>query len=262
MTESKHNNESSNGSDAPQQAGLRPRGAAAAACGNVDSRIGREGDTSNTPSPKTISGGEDWLTLSLYVEHSNLKELKIKLDDAKKASKFDHAPFDEIRIGFEQFRVMPVGGRLGSQKKGAWMSWLLQSELGVTFMLMDCEKPTGEQPNCSVRVTSQTLMQFTTKAIWTWVQDCLDGMGARLVDNKLSRVDACVDLPNVDVSKFVTPFRAGWIVSRARSLAEYDQQMRSSVHYTGSRQLGFTIGKGPISIRVYDKLTESQKSPA
>lgn len=224
-------------------------------------RFAGEGDTSNTPSLKTITGGEDWLTLSLYVRHGDFESLESRLNDAQRAAKHNRVSHDEILFGDGRFIVSPAGVRLGSRSKGAYYSWHLKSDIGVTILLMACESPMGDQPNASVKVPSIVLMQHSVEEIWAWVQYCFDGMGSMIVSNKLSRVDACVDLPEVNVSEFTEAFRNGWMVTRARSRTEYDLQLRSSSHYFGNKPTGFSIGKSPILIRVYDKLTESKRDP-
>lgn len=260
------------GGEAPQRPAPRPRGATPAASEaelvddpalSIDPfELEREGDTSNTPSQKTSThitstGGEDWLTISLYLKHSDISSLRSKLNSAQEAARRDNNPNDEVAFGDSEFIVSPTGTRLGDRSKGSWMAWRLQSDIGATLLLMDTDEPLGDQPNGSVRIPSRTLMEFGTLPTWKMVMHWFEAMGAELYMNKLSRVDACVDLPGVPVTEFMQPFRDGWVVTRGRTRTEHELQTRSD--YSGTKATGFTVGKAPMLVRVYDKLLESSR---
>ncbi len=220
-----------------------------------------EGDSSNTPSPKTTTGGEDWLSLSLYVDHGDFKSLSSTLDVAQQCALLGDQGGDEVVFGDTRFIVKSHGVRRGSRAKGAWMRWVLQSEDRSRLLVGDREEAHKTQPNMTLEVSSDTLMKFGIDVVVGRLRYWLDGMGATLVRNKVSRVDACVDLPNIPVSVFVKPFLAGQFVARARKRSDYFQGMQGSTHYEGEESTGFAIGKSPLMLRVYDKLKECRSKP-
>lgn len=117
-------------------------------------------------------------------------------------------------------------------------------------------------PNGNVRATSVLLTQIGAKAVWRLALKLLGAMGCVVERNKLSRVDPCVDLPELSIATFCAAHAAGHRVSRARASAGYaceDQVVctDSSEHSFGRKPTGFVVGKSPLKLRVYDKFRES-----
>ncbi len=91
------------------------------------------------------------------------------------------------------------------------------------------------------------------------MQYCVEELKGAIQQNKLSRVDACVDLSGTPIAEFVEPFQNRWIVSRSRTKANYAVGTFVNDYLQGKQATGFTIGKSPLMCRVYDKLIESQR---
>lgn len=219
-----------------------------------------EGGSSNTPSLKTTTGGEDWFTVNLYLIHPDFESFAERLDDAQREATLD-SDEDKVSFGDVTFRVASNGARQGDSSKGSWMRWRLRGDNGFTLLLMNSDQSNGIQPNASIRVPSIPLMQKTAKAIWGDIQFIVDGMGAILENAKLSRVDPCVDLAGVDIEEFAAPFRNDWVVTKAKKRATYFQALPMGEYYSGSKSTGFTVGNSKQMVRVYEKLVEAKNSP-
>ena len=233
---------------------------------------GGEGESSNTPSPKTTTGGEDWLSVNFYVDFGteHFEELAGKLDLAQNAaidlaskSHSEETPqyHDEIELNGIRFIVAPRGSRLGTGNKALGMKWRLRSEHDITVMLANRAEAHKTTPNMAMVATSTVLMRLGFDRVWALMQDYVEALGGRIRTNKISRVDVCVDLADVSVEDFCTPFSQNWVVSRARQRDLYESGVFISSHKSGRRSTGFAIGKTPLRLRVYDKFLESSKSP-
>jgi len=229
-----------------------------------------EGDSSNTPSPKTTSGGEDWLSVNFHVDFPHFEELTAQLDLAQAAAitldnkgSFKETPEfrDEIELEGIRFIVSPRGGRLGAGSKALGMKWRLQSEHGLSVLIANMPTAHKTVPNVNIVAASLPLMRKGFVVTWRLMQDYLLALGCLTKANKISRVDACVDLVDVAVDQFSDPFSMDWVVSRARQRDAYESGVFISNHKTGRHSTGFAVGKSPLRLRVYDKLTESRKSP-
>ena len=228
-----------------------------------------EGNLSNTPSPKTTTGGEDWLSVNFYVNFPEFDDLSHKLDLAQAAavdlaskSHSDETPAfnDVIKAEGIRFIVSPRGARLGGTG-GLGMKWRLQSQHGLSVLIANMSEAHKSVPNVSVTATSLPLMHWGFDQVWPMMQDYIGALGGETRQNKLSRVDACVDLAGIGVEEFCGPFSRDWIVSRARQRDSYEAGLFASQHRAGRRPTGFAVGKSPLRLRVYDKLLESSKSP-
>ena len=230
----------------------------------------REGETSITPSQKTISGGEDWLSVNFWVDFPGFEDLKKTLERAQAAARDRKKPHpyfgtpkdgDIITLGDRRFIVSPRGGRLGGGSRALQMNWKLLSHLGLEVSLRNYEKLSATAPNVHIQVTSTSLMRYGFDAVWQEMLTQLEALGGIVHRNNLSRVDACVDLPGVHVDEFHKPFDAGWIVSRARHRRSHKDILLSGEHFIGRKVTGFSVGKSPLRLDVYDKLTEVRRNP-
>ncbi len=209
----------------------------------------REGDPSNTPTQKTISGGEDTLEVQLYVDFREFPKLRDALDAARAAAECGSVGDDEIQLGRERGIVAPGGYRQGQGPKGAWMRWRLRTESGVELGIMNRAESHKTMPNVAVRIGSAALMQHGTDFMWNRARYLVEQLGGKIRSNKLSRVDVCVDLPGVPVEGFVELCRADRFVSRGKKRAMFDE---------GRKATGYSIGGKQVMLRVYDKLDETK----
>jgi hypothetical protein len=220
-----------------------------------------EGDPSNTPSQKTTVGGEDYLKVHLYLNHGDFAALSKRLNEAREAALMDKRGQDELQLGEFRFIVKPAGILEGDVTKGLRLRWRLLGENGIWLFLGNRENAHHTQPNAAIQVGSVSLMQFGTKAVWGMVEHVLDAIGVTLVKNKLSRVDACVDLPGAPVEEVVAAFRARYYITRAHHRADYGVELPIASYDHGTKPTGFTVGKSPMLVRAYEKLRETKNDP-
>jgi hypothetical protein len=219
------------------------------------------GDPSNSPPQKTTTGGEDWLTVNFYVEHQAFEALAAQLDDAQHAAASAILGKDEVQLGDVRFIMAPRGSRQGAGSKAVQMRWRMQSEHGLTLLLLNRATAHATLANVQARATSLLLMRFGFDRVWDLMQYCVEALHADIVRNKLSRVDACVDLPGLHVADLSRPFNQGWVISRSRLRGSYSVGTFMNDYLVGKDSTGFTVGKSPLMLRVYDKLRESQLDP-
>jgi hypothetical protein len=215
-----------------------------------------------------FAGGEDWFEASLWVQWDRWDQLRTALEVAREAAKTQAEGSDVNRadcvvIWNQEYLVHATGAAVGDG--GRVYRYRLQKN-GVTYLIANAEEPSAEFPNVRFVVGSLPLMLEDAETIWKRIQCDLDDLGGEIVKSTLSRVDVCVDLPNVDVSAFEERWRDGRYISRARDSEEFDPAGEAaSVHWVGRGErrkcTGIRIGaKGaPIKLNVYDKLYEVTK---
>ncbi len=239
-------------SDAPQRATPSPRGAA----------DGEGGVSSNTPpSITTCEGGEDWLELALYLYHRQFPGLEERLDEAKERAEAPDAGPIELEIGGRPFLMLPGSATVGSDEKQLRYRWRLQAPDGWVLLLMRRSTPHATMPNGIARASSNPLLRLGTKGYVRQVHETLDDLGIQLLEDKVSRVDACADLVGMNVDPLYEAFSKGHYVSRARYSADHVVEEYFESYRVGRKPSGFRIGKGNISLRVYDKWRECKNDP-
>ena len=208
--------------------------------GDPASSTNRQGSNSQSVG---LDGREDTADWGWLVEFSEdkLKELKAKLSAAQKAAQSGDVKGSLVRIGCVQCLVKPAGGRVG-----LYFHWIVEG-LGVRLAIMDREKPFGETPNVRVHVGSVRLLHEPLDRVWAQTKLLVEEMGGKVVGEKLSRVDACLDMVGVGVKEFVDPFVSGRSIRRGR---------KCGVYLDGLAWTGFHVGSGAIRLRIYDKVAE------
>jgi hypothetical protein len=166
-----------------------------------------------------------------------------------------------LQLGDVQACVWPGGARLGGREKGSYCRWVLKTEHGLTLLLVDRAEPHKTQPSLQVRATSNTLMRLGFARTWDLMLYTVDGLEARVLRNRISRVDAAVDLAGTPIDTFDEPFRRGHYVTRGRSKASYAKAVPLEEYHTGRAPTGFSVGQSPLLLRVYDKRRESARDP-
>ncbi len=115
----------------------------------------------------------------------------------------------------------------------------------------------------SGRVMPELYVTFTSEFLWekgirqamVEVEQWLSRW-ATIVGNKVSRADLCLDVampfPVIDLNKDM--------VTRAKSKVEHNEHQVSSRHVSGKATTGYSVGKGDLMARIYDKTKEIRKS--
>ncbi|MBL9095257.1 MAG: hypothetical protein JNL96_28820 [Planctomycetaceae bacterium] len=241
-------------SELAEQAAKRPAGGE---CSNTPPAISPVGTKAQPSGPEgEFAGGEDMLEISLWIEWGDWEALRSQLIAAKETAKAqaDGAETDrgDVLVMFnEEFLMMPTG--TNSDGKGPRFTWRMKKD-GRTYCIAN-QKPGSPYPTMKVVVGSLPLMLRGAEQIWELVKADVADLGGTIIKDKLSRVDVCIDLPNVNIEDFCAKFRAHQFVCRAIGREEY---VETSLHGAGQKSTGFTIGAGgaSLSLNVYDKLHE------
>lgn len=227
------------------------------------------GDTSNTPpatrhdTPKFTEnlghGGEDWFEASVYLNwhpgkarmvFERLAEMK---EEARLASKASHG-FGALPGSAGQWKVHPVGCRMGEAGKGPVMLWKFERD-GIVFGLTDRVAAHATHPSGFVRMTGEAIIALgSAESMWNTVLRWFDELGAQVEKALVSRVDVCWDMAGMSVQPFVDAVRAARVVRRTRNR---DDDTLLRVHGKGKRDTGLTLGRGTL-LRIYDKAVECQ----
>lgn len=193
-------------------------------------------------------GGEDtvdWGWLVSFPEKT-LSQFREVLGKAQKAAQAEDVEGAQVRFGDHPFVVRPGGARV----QGLYFAWVLEMN-GWTLSVMDREQPWGETPNVRVHVGALPLLYFGLEDCHRLAKSVIEKAGGTIEGEKISRMDACLDVMGVPVNEFVEPFVAGRVVRRGKKV---------DLHWDGRETTGLTIGRGAVVLRVYDKIAECQNN--
>ena len=214
------------------------------------------GDTSNTPpqtshsSPTELptTGSEDWIEWSWSIRwDERWDRFRSTLERAKRAAASGEVDGDEanvIELGEHPARVSAGGARLGRGDKGPFMPWRFKWQ-GLVFMVADRVDPHKTLPSVVVRADGMACLAARSELLWHRAENLIYHLGGQIVNERLSRVDPCLDLPGVAIEPFCVAYQNEQFVSRAKT------------HYLTQGTDGTTIylGGDPM-LRIYDKLAE------
>lgn len=227
--------------DAPQRAPHSPRGAAA------DEAAGLP--TSRPPSNPISYGGEDWVTLSLYVRHRDFTRTTKLLDERRKAAEERRDGADELQLAGQTFLVLPFGAKVGTKRSKAHFRWQLQSETGYVLQFMNLPSFEGTMPNAKLIATSLVMMRLGIEGVVERAYKAIEALGANVVRDKVSRVDPCCDLPGRQVEPLKAAYEAGQVVCRADRNDEHGAESHFvdsdySLYRVRHETTSFNIGRG------------------
>lgn len=207
----------------------------------------------NTPLP--MAGGEDWLEWCWYIQWSEHRwpALRDMLENAKRIAAMKpedrgDRTGDMIQLGDRDALVSPAGGRLGDRRKGPYMAYAFTWQ-GLDFLLADRRDPQKRNPSMVVRATGLACLERGAHECYELARELLLFLAGTVTDEKLSRVDLCLDLPGQTIAPFKAAFDDERYITRAKS-------------YGFDKSNGITIrfGSSSVLLRIYDKLAEVTKS--
>lgn len=190
----------------------------------------------------TSSGGVDWLELSCVVLWARPEMLFDRLEQLKQtAQKGEDGIFHRLGATFE---VQPSGHGV----KGNFYPWVIKAE-GFTFRVKSSNREGDRNGQCNLHVvaTGATCTEFGGRACWSRIKKLVQLLGGRIVANKVSRLDVCADLPEVDIADFGYALMRQHVVTRST---------RSSIHFEHFEAEGVELGRGDIRCRGYCKTKE------
>jgi hypothetical protein len=220
------------------------------------------------PEHEYTTGGEDTLVVAWYVELSEqaTSELARRFDAAMRIAQMDKPPEDTpptVAVGDHVYRMMPQGFNPGKNRYSSFPYHMIDGGIHLGFSPRKITEKSST-PNLRMEVKSVPFLEGgNLRHLWPGLVDRVRAFGGRILKNRLSRVDACVDLANVAVRSLQETYDAGRFVSRARAgshhgvlLSEDNDEVRLDARTNGRRQTGFTLGRGDIILRIYDKAHE------
>jgi hypothetical protein len=252
---------------APERAIPSPRGALAegtAAYAGKEVDPGQSGKggllTSRPPSNPISYGGEDWLTLSLYLRHNRFSRLVELLDAKRERAENRESGGDELTIADQRFLMLPFGAKAGSKGMG-YFRWQMHCASGYLLLLMKREDSKGNLPNAKLVASSLVLMRLGVENVVEQAFAALKELGAEVIQAKVSRVDVCCDLPGRSILPLKVSFDCGQYVSRAQAGSEHGYKVEVidsdySVYWLKNEPTSFNLGRGAVRLRVYDKVRE------
>ncbi len=209
--------------------------------------------SSNTPPPTSkldsFTGGEDWFEWSVYVDWLQVwGELQKKLECAKSIAASPRlakeSAGDLITFGGSEALVDPSGARRGKKRKGLYVAYRFEVE-GLQFQLTQTPVALGNMPNTYVLADGMKCLNRGAKASLDFARNLIERAGGKILKEKLSRVDMCLDLPDVPMDELVSAYRDARYICRADVKALYE-----------SSGITIALGKSPLMVRIYDKAAE------
>lgn len=200
-------------------------------------------------SQHTQTGSEDTVVLSVDVfwEKDLFETLTCVFDDLKTAAQNGDHDNDHLTLDGKLFLVAPTGHK----STGPMYRWRLLCD-GVTISIARQHAPQKEVPNVLIHVGSLYLMKNGgLLTAWPDIEAMLAAFQGKIEVVKLSRLDGCVDLADIDVSEYVRRYETNCFISKSR---------KGGVFNDGKRKTGFKLGTGK-QIRVYDKRLEVEHQP-
>lgn len=222
------------------------------------------GDTCNTP-PQTshsvnsanafqpitpMTGGEDWFEWGMGIEFGpRWDELRTRLEGARNAAANSRNQDDAgnvIMLWEKPLIVAPGGGRLGKGDKGQYMQWRFGCD-GMTFLLADRPSAHRTLTSMHARADGRACLLVGAYELWRRVQEMVTLMGGRIIWDRLSRVDLCLDMPGQPIDPFAAAHAEKRYITRAKGTG-----------YRDGSGMTLYIGAAPPLLRIYDKLAQAK----
>jgi len=189
-----------------------------------------------------LSSGIDSLVISMNIAwdsnviFKNLDELKekAKQNSIDYQGQLKHFNINEIF----PFTIKPHGTR--------GYSWILTGH-DFTYKIANSNEPSS-RPNAMVEFRSEALWRLGAENILNIALKIIEANGGHILESKPSRVDLCLDflMPEKKWSHNLLKYA----VTRATDYAPY---------YRNKYLTGIRLGKGDISVRLYDKPSEIEQ---
>jgi hypothetical protein len=195
----------------------------------------------------------------VFVQWSQWDELRKRLDTLKEAAQGGKG-VQYLEAGEDKWAVSHKGYRLGGAS-GPMYKWVL-SLGGFRIGIQDEERPkvNADVGNVWLQIGSEMLMSLRgLRGAFEYVRESLGRLGGTVVGNKVSRVDACVDLPGIEASEFTRAFREGRVICRAQKWSDHGM-IPCDFYGCGRKETGLSLGT-VIRLRAYDKVAEVRNNP-
>lgn len=128
------------------------------------------------------------------------------------------------------------------------MAWKIYWS-GLVILIADRREHHKTNPSATMRADGTACLLQGAKVSYDLGRAFLESFGARILSDKLSRVDLALDLPGVAID----PLFAAWIEQRYITLAK-GRGMRES------EGVSVYVGLGELKLRIYDKIAELEST--
>jgi len=192
------------------------------------------------------SGGEDTLHLALSVWwKDDFEGVMAALEQAKLEAQ---ARGRSIELTYKGLKVVVTRqGKKTGGGRGRYYRYLVHVG-GVTILLTDQPQAMEQFPNVLAEIGSAVLMYVGGAGnAMEDLRRTFQQLGGEVQWARVSRVDLCVDLPEVAMSSFHLLLQQGHAITRVVSRREY---------FDHSRITGMVFGTGSLTLRLYNKLLE------
>ena len=135
-------------------------------------------------------------------------------------------------------------GPSGLLAGGAYFAYKLAYD-EVTIFIAERESPHKTYPSVSVTISGNGCLYPGATECCEKANRMIEALGGKIVRNKLSRVDICLDMPEVEIDPLDRAFLEDRDICRAVAKARHSG--------TG---VTVTLGKSPLMCRIYDKKAE------
>jgi len=197
---------------------------------------------------KVLTAGIDTLDVGLCIESYNLSTIEINAlhyakEQAQMAGDCRDKADNIIRLHGQDFEVQPGGtGR---------HELVLKSDDMTVRICLDANSG-DKYPEIQLHYSSAMLWREGVDKAWSdtknWVSEW-----ANVVNNKVSRVDPCVDIES-PLPRLSHNFQE--VSAKALTRKQYLSIER---HNSGIRESGYSFGNNPIRCRIYDKTLEIER---
>lgn len=221
--------------------------------------------TSRPPSNLHTSGGEDYLTLSLYLHHANFLKASATLNKLRSKAESGRKDSDEFELNGHRFLMLPMGAKVGTKRSKAYFRWQFQSETGFKIQIMNRESCQEDTPNGKLEATSLVLMRHGVEEVVRQTAEALSALGITVARNKVSRVDVCCDLPGRKIDALKQAFEARHYISQGNygdthyDAIDYDIS-EYGVYHVGLEPTSINLGRGNVRMRIYEKVRECKSN--
>jgi hypothetical protein len=205
------------------------------------------------------SGGIDWFEWWALVHWNDAERWHRAFkafQDVKELSQKRRVGFIETQIpDFGPVRVRRVGFNRGGDR-GQHFEYSLQIpgvSIGIGSRDISPKSSARElskaQPNFVAKQSGRDCLLFGAQEGYAMTETLLSAIGGEAIVKRISRGDLCLDIVNLDSSVLLDLVRNGQFVTRA-------SRVRREVDLVTDKETGFSAGKYPLYMTVYNKLHE------
>ena len=205
----------------------------------------------------TISGGIDWFEWTALVDFGEspcFKSIAAQFQSAKEYSQSIRIKYTEVIVpGFGTVRVHRNGINRGGER-GQHFEYRIKIA-GATFGLsprIGDDLLAGrkrQHANFYVVQTGRDCLLFGAHNGYQRAIEFLAVLGGTPADMKVSRADLCLDVCNLATERLNALVASGRFITKAKVV-------RPDINYVTDCVTGFSAGKSPMRLCVYDKLLE------